>query len=427
MIIQDNILLLKDSIKYAGSKVIPGLMGLVAVIVFIRMIGAEEYGKYSIRFSFLMAISSFAIHWLNAATLRYYSKYQNNKLLPKIFLFSVSGSIIFGLLVLSVINGHDFLESTDQLTSAIGFFLLISLCIFQFLSALFRAQLKPNYVIIITILQSIMGLAIPIIFLKIFGQSYKYLLLGLAISYSLPPIIYFFRYIYQLKIVFKKSKDIGEYKFVLISFLKYGSPLSLWFAMSMLLPFFDRFFIEYYFAYKITGIYAGFSDLLVRVFSITLFPITMAVHPRIMFAWNNNNQTVALSLWRKAIQYQLGIIIILMAIVAIFRDIFFHLIMITIPEINITYSSLLMPLLAGSFLWQFALLCHKALEMDQRTILMVVLMFIAVCVNLIGNTIFLPHYGVIATAYTYMASAGIYIMTVIYFSRHKFILAFSNQ
>ena len=100
---------------------------------------------------------------------------------------------------------------------------------------------------------------------------------------------------------------------------------------------------------------------------------------------------------------------------------------ITIPEINITYSSLLMPLLAGSFLWQFALLCHKALEMDQRTILMVVLMFIAVCVNLIGNTIFLPHYGVIATAYTYMASAGIYIMTVIYFSRHKFILAFSNQ
>ena len=116
-----------------------------------------------------------------------------------------------------------------------------------------------------------------------------------------------------------------------------------------------------------------------------------------------------------------------MAIVTIFRDIFFHLIMITIPEINITYSSLLMPLLAGSFLWQFALLCHKALEMDQRTILMVVLMFIAVCVNLIGNTIFLPHYGVIATAYTYMASAGIYIMTVIYFSRHKFILAFSNQ
>ena len=47
---QDHLLLLKDSLKYAGSKVIPGLMVLIAVIVFVRMIGTEEYGKYSITY-----------------------------------------------------------------------------------------------------------------------------------------------------------------------------------------------------------------------------------------------------------------------------------------------------------------------------------------------------------------------------------------
>ena len=87
---QDHLLLLKDSLKYAGSKVIPGLMGLVAVIVFVRMIGIEEYGKYSIQLSLLMVISSFAIHWLNASTLRYYSKYQSSVVLPRIFVFSIS-------------------------------------------------------------------------------------------------------------------------------------------------------------------------------------------------------------------------------------------------------------------------------------------------------------------------------------------------
>ena len=42
---QDHALLIKDSFKYSVTKIIPGIMGLLAVIVFIRMIGAEEYGK----------------------------------------------------------------------------------------------------------------------------------------------------------------------------------------------------------------------------------------------------------------------------------------------------------------------------------------------------------------------------------------------
>jgi len=156
-----------------------------------------------------------------------------------------------------------------------------------------------------------------------------------------------------------------------------------------------------------------------------VFPLTLAAHPRIMSAWNNNNQSAAFTIWRKALQYQLGIFIILMAIVTMFTDQIFSLLMVVLPELNISYSYLLIPILIGGFLWQFALLCHKPLEMDQRTKLMVVLMLAALCVNLIGNIVYLPHYGIIATAYTYMASAGVYIIAVIYFSRNKFKIAFS--
>ena len=125
------------------------------------------------------------------------------------------------------------------------------------------------------------------------------------------------------------------------------------------------------------------------------------------------------------IKIGMGIFIILMAIVIIFTDQIFSLLMVALPDLNISYSYLLIPILIGGFLWQFALLCHKPLEMDQRTKLMVVLMLAALCVNLIGNIVYLPHYGIIATAYTYMASAGVYIIAVIYFSRNKFKIAFS--
>jgi O-antigen/teichoic acid export membrane protein len=101
--------------------------------------------------------------------------------------------------------------------------------------------------------------------------------------------------------------------------------------------------------------------------------------------------------------------------------------MVIFPDLNVSFSFLLMPILVGGFLWQFALLCHKPLEMDQRTTLMVVLMLSALCVNLIGNIIYLPQYGIIATAYTYIASAGIYIIFSVYFSRHKFKLAMTQK
>jgi len=139
-----------------------------------------------------------------------------------------------------------------------------------------------------------------------------------------------------------------------------------------------------------------------------------------MSAWNNNKQSAAIALWWKALQYQLGIFIILLATVMIFTDQIFSLLMVALPGLNISYSYLLIPILIGGFLWQFSLLCHKPLEMDQRTKLMAVLMLAALCVNLVGNIIYLPQYGVIATAYTYMASASVYILSNIYFSRQKF-------
>ena len=422
---QDHALLIKDSLKYSVTKIIPGVMGLIAVIVFIRMIGAEEYGKYSVQLSFLMACSAFTVGWLNQSTLRYYSKYQNDQQLPQVFFIGLVFSLLLGSLIL-VIGSLVTINSQKFPLTNIGLALFLALCFFQFLSTVLRAQLRPNVVIIVTALQSILGIVLPLLLLWVLGPNHKYLLLGLAGSYIALPLVFSVFNIGRLKIFWLSANDNRhQYKLILSEFFRYGFPLSLWFGVSLSLPFFDRFFIEYFYGFENTGIYASFTDLVIRIFSILVFPLTLAAHPRIMSAWNNNNQSGAITIWRKALQYQLGIFIILMATVMIFTDQIFSLLMVALPELNISYSYLLMPILIGGFLWQFALLCHKPLEMDQRTKLMVVLMLAALCVNLIGNIVYLPHYGIIATAYTYMASAGVYIIAVIYFSRNKFKIALS--
>ncbi len=423
---QDHALLIKDSLKYSVTKIIPGVMGLIAVIIFIRMIGVEEYGKYSVQLSFFMAYSALMVGWLNQSILRYYSKYQNDQQLPQVFFIGLVFSLLLGSLIL-VIGSLVIVNNQKFPLTSIGLALFLALCSFQFLSAVLRSQLRPNVIIVVTVLQSLLGVVLPFLLLWVLSPNHKYLLLGLAGSYIALPLVFLAFNIDRFKIFWPiASGGRHHFKLILSEFFHYGFPLSLWFGISLSLPFFDRFFIEYFYSFEITGIYASFTDLVIKIFSILLFPLTLAAHPRIMSAWNNNDQSAAITLWRKALQYQLGIFIVLMAIVTIFTDQIFSLLMLALPDLNISYSYLLIPILIGGFLWQFALLCHKPLEMEQRTKLMVVLMLVALCVNLVGNIIYLPHYGVIATAYTYMASIGVYTIAVIYFSRNKFKIAFSH-
>ena len=421
---QDHALLIKDSLKYSVTKIIPGVLGLIAVIIFIRMIGAEEYGKYSVQLSFFMVFSAFTVGWLNQSTLRYYSKYKNDQNLPQIFFIGFIFSLLLGSLIL-VIGSLLVVKNQKFILTSIGLALFLALCSFQFLSAILRSQLRPNTIIVVTLLQSLLGIFLPLLLLWLLGLKYKYLLLGLAGSYIALPLLFLAFNIDRFNILWPiLSEDRHNYKLILSEFFGYGFPLSLWFGISLLLPFFDRYFIKYFYSFEITGIYASFTDLVIRIFSVLLFPLTLAAHPRIMSAWNNNDKSGAITLWRQALQYQIIIFIILIAVLYHLANRLFDLILLILPDLNPSYSFLLFPILIGGFLWQFALLCHKPLEMDQRTGLMVMLMLVALIFNLLGNIIYLPQYGVIATAYTYIASASVYILSNIYFSWKKFKMIF---
>src|SRR2546428_12802584 len=50
--------LFRDAFNYFLSKVVPGLMGLLSVLVFVRLVGYEQYGRYAVVFAFVMAWAS---------------------------------------------------------------------------------------------------------------------------------------------------------------------------------------------------------------------------------------------------------------------------------------------------------------------------------------------------------------------------------
>ena len=69
----------------------------------------------------------------------------------------------------------------------------------------------------------------------------------------------------------------------------------------------------------------------------------------------------------------------------------------------------------SGMLWQLSLLTHKAIELNEKTHLMIVFILFSVAINILVNTLFISQYGIIVTALSSLASSFSYcILTWIY-------------
>ena len=407
--------LLRDALYYSISKIIPGLTGLISVILFFRLIGAEEYGKYSIIFSFTNLIATFSFGWLNQSILRYRLTYNSSvKILSPILMGFIFGIISVTLFVITT----SIFEFPIIFSNKSVIFLAISIGIFNIVKSTFQSEELPNKVILITSFQSILMIICSIILIKLYNNDAKSLILGISFGYLIPILPY--TKLFTSNVITKKN--IKRIK----PFFNYGAPLSLWLGISLSLNFLDRYFIEYYFGTSLMGSYAGFSEFIIRIFSIVIFPITLAVHPILMNKWNKNkNISDSLSALFQASLLQVLICIFMLIPLLIFKDFIFSFIQAIIPQLDNSMKGIMIPIFLGGFLWQLALVLHKPLEIEERTLSMVGCIMVSLVINIIGNLFFLPIFGIIATAYTMIISAFTYIIFSILLSK-TFISIFSK-
>ena len=405
-------ILLKETFFYAVSKTVPGFAGLASVILFMRIIGAEQYGQYSFLLSQWYLIVAIGFGWLNQAQLRYYSKdntFDDYKA-GQIRAFAYSGLI--SVIVFSVLS--IFQPRSIQLWG-ISIISIISIGGFNYIKTFFQAKLEPKKVIWLTLGQSILALSIPLGLYFLFQKNSFSILMGVGISFLLMTIIFGLKKKVMKHFITDVSKPTKTGKIRVKKWFIYGGPLSIWFAAGLAFPFLDRFYINLYLPGETLGVYAGIQELLTRIFSITIFPLTLAIHPRIMNLWNDSKIREAIQTIRWGIGVMLGLAIVLCIVIWLFDTIIFNILTMAIPQINSQYKSLLLPLLSAGFLWQFSFLTHKMLELKEKTHIMVVFLLISLFINMVGNSMYIPRLGVQATANTAFVSALVYcILTGIY-------------
>ncbi len=367
--------LMGDAFNYFLSKIVPGLMGFLAVLVFVRMIGVEQYGRYAVVFALVMASASGLAGWLSQ-----------------------------GILALGLRQ---------------GWALLISLALFGVLLvytvtlARFQASLRSTQVLRFEVARSVGGFLIPVALMwATRSKDYRLMLLGIALGYSLPLFMPIFsRAKTQLKSPrhWDPSLTPAQRK-VLNKLWRFGWPVALWMLCQQGLVVSDRYFLQRFTGYSGAGIYASMYDVIVRSFSLLFMPITLAVHPLVMNRWNAGSRKEALQAIRTGMKYQALMFIPIGLSLAVLAPWMSRLVL---GKENAGAAEIVFPLAVGGFLWQVCLLSHKPLEILCQTRRMLAGMLVALAVNLGGNWLLVPRFGYRASAYLTVASSAAYLLSLI--------------
>jgi O-antigen/teichoic acid export membrane protein len=405
--------LVQDAFNYFMSKIVPGFMGFLSVLVFVRLVGVEQYGRYAVAFAFVMAWASGLAAWLSQGILRFQSQWHEPGDAASFLRSTMVGTVLsaaIGALAVGIAMPAFGVQKGWPLLISLG--LLGALIVYTVALARFQASLRSAKVLKFEAARSVGCFAIPLALLWITrSRDYRLLLLGIGVGYALPPIGSMFSRAKDYTDAgyrWRESLSAGQRK-ILSELWRYGWPVALWALCQQGLVVSDRYFLEKFSGFSEAGVYASMYDVIVRSFSLLFMPITLAVHPLVMNHWNTGNRKHALRAVRAGVKYQLAMFVPIGVALVLLGPWVVRLVLGRgIPEA----AALVLPLTVGGFLWQVCLLAHKPLEILCQTKRMLLGILVALSINVAGNWILVPRYGYRASAYLTVVSSAVYLLSI---------------
>lgn len=217
--------ILMDALKYAPSKILGTLMNLIIVPVYTNIMPPQEYGLYGISISVLSFIAIIFSDWVGFSGLRFFKIHQNSNNTNNFFstlLFLISTNLILMyILTFTFFNQlKDFFDIPEKFLYAV-LLLIMPVALRALLFQILRAQIKPAFYSIFTIINQFSTIALAIYFIKSFNMGAMGIIMGMAFSISIIDLI---------MLLISKIARTTSIEFInkdtLTSFYIYGVPLA---------------------------------------------------------------------------------------------------------------------------------------------------------------------------------------------------------
>jgi O-antigen/teichoic acid export membrane protein len=393
-------------LSYGLGKVIPGLLLFLAVPLWTRTFGTEQYGLYSIAWSVALFSSSLATGWIRQALLRHTGN--DAATLSALPRWLVPGASLVSCAPVAVLVAFQLRHVDDAVPfviSALAFAAINSAyTVFQ---ASAQRDGRSSTFTVAEVLR-VGGAVLASLPLHAGGavEGATAILVAFCLSTLVAIATLQWRTPSRDDRLTPRLDRTGDNS-TLAKFWNYGWPMAIWLAASSLLLYQDRVIIGAILGTEAAGEYAAVADVIVRGFAMVSFPLTMMSHPLIMAAWNRGEPQQAVAI-NRAFQRYLSII---SASIIVVGCLFGRTLMQIVLGIDITEPLLVPLLLVGAALWQLGLMTHKELEMENKTRLMALLIVSVAVLSAVVNLMIVRWSGVLGPAAVFAAGAAAYAAT----------------
>jgi O-antigen/teichoic acid export membrane protein len=382
------------------SRAIPALLNLATVWVLISSLTAREYGYFGVAQAAVNAIAMIACGWFTQGSLRFSGIIHDPVNRPTVRagagLAVLAGASLTALGVATL--GVPW-ATVQGGVAATG--LAMALIAHAIASALMQARLAAKSVMVLETLRASVALGLAIIFLVVLDGGALLAVGTIAGSYVSSAI---YGYISDFRTA--HSQPTGYARLLLTDLVRFGAPMSIWFALSLSHPVVERAIVQTILGIEAAGLYSATYDLAFRSASVLLMPVVLALHPRIVQRHDARTPITALLGLGYAICIPTSVLIVL----ASWR---FGLDILRTTGAGSQGSAEAFATLAASgCLWGLSHLAHKRLEVANRTGLMCASLAAALCADVASSLLLIPRFGIIGASLSSLASSLAYLTTV---------------
>ena len=392
--------LLRYTFHYGIAKIIPGLLGLISIVVYIRFLGAAEFGRYTTIFIAVNVCTAFIGGWFNVSIVRFLFGWQlgMNTVKKILIAFICLGSIVS---VIALFVYFKIASIASLIEIVLCWLVTITSLIQGAVACIAQAKIRPIQVILSETVKSVGIIAISVSFFYIWGANTASLLAGTAFGTLLS--VYPFRKL----LVNESQSDDKPWPSYFFSLWKYGWPLSIWVASQLAFQWVDRITISSAFGMTTTGRFVAWSDLISRSITLPAFALATALLPLMAAATSQGHHKEANNLYKKAIGLMSILSVFLLLIVIIFGN---NLFLMVFKTSDVLISNLTLPFTTGAILWQFAILIHKPIEIAGGTKAMALSIVVCLLLKLVLNLTTIPRFGLFAASISTVIAVGFYCL-----------------
>ena len=388
--------LVKDGLAYLPSRVVPGIVGILSIPVFTRILSKKEFGNYLIFQTELNLIYSLCLAWIVSTAIRFSSddaltgfidmkKYLVKSQILAIILWS---SVWYATIELIGIN-----------SLIIGVCWIVFQSNYEYKMGILRVKRQITTYSLLQILRSVIGLVLSVILINYLAKTSEYIILGYVAGILISLFI-----MEKTNKIYKKIK-ITEHpqNNTDNQYVQYGVAVIINGILTALLSYQDRIFILKYINTDAMVVYGANYDLAEKsIFFINAFILL----PSSIISFKLFDKLGAKSAL-EFIQKITNLYIIFILPLVVFVVIFSHeIIGFVLPEDYHSGSPVLAITVIGGFFVGILQRYTSVLTLHKRTDLIMLSTITPVIVNAIMCYFLVTVYGIIgasiSTLFSYM-------------------------